>query len=58
MNDSNIVDTIWLGYAEKVLFKPKIFWDIQSANKWVSTAPQNFGKCFIRQYHISKVKEQ
>jgi hypothetical protein len=54
MTEKDVVETVWLGYGEKVLWKPKIFWDLSSANKWVREAPINFGKCFIRQYNISK----
>jgi len=58
VSETDPIDKLWLGYAEKVLWKPKVFWDLSSANKWVREAPKNFGKCFIRQYNISNKKQE
>jgi len=48
-----VIEKLWLGYTEKVFWKPKVLWDLASANAWKENAPVNYGKVFIRQYNLS-----
>jgi hypothetical protein len=49
-----IVDSIWLGYTEKVFWKPMMFAGFKLAKEWADKAPPNYGKILLKKYVLTE----